>query len=92
MKRAQIIAEYQVDEHGLIRSPGKFEGEMVYVPALWDATLNGEADYIGEDENDNAMRIGLTDEDRAEFPELGAAKSAILWESESGFVYCTLED
>ena len=31
MTRAEVLGQYHVDERGVIRSPGKFEGEMVYV-------------------------------------------------------------
>jgi len=37
MTREQITSEYNIDDNGIIRNPGKFEGEMLYVPYFWDA-------------------------------------------------------
>ena len=34
-----------VNEHGIITDPGKFEGEMCYVPYLWDMVGEGEDEY-----------------------------------------------
>lgn len=36
MTRKEIAETYKVDERGVIRSPGKFEGEPIYVPYFWD--------------------------------------------------------
>jgi hypothetical protein len=41
MTRTEILAQYQVGSDGVIRSPGKFEGEMLYVPFYWDIAMNG---------------------------------------------------
>ena len=68
---------------GIIRSPGKFEGEPMYAPYFYDALLNGFAD---EDEDGVATFI-ITDEDRKLFPMLAEAKSVRLWESEQGFIH-----
>ena len=44
MNRQIIERNYVVDSSGRIRSPGKFEGEMLYVPHFWDAGMSGLAD------------------------------------------------
>lgn len=68
---------------GIIRSPGKFEGEPTYAPYFYDALLNGFADT---DEGDVAT-FDVTDDDRALFPELKDVQHVYLWESEQGFIY-----
>ena len=44
---AKVHAEYTVVD-GIIRNPGKYECECVWVPYYWDLVLDGE----GEDELD----------------------------------------
>lgn len=87
MKRSEILAEFQVDEHGIIRSPGKFEGEMLYAPHF--AEFYGSGEMVGVDEDDNSELYDVSPEDRAEFPEIDADTVAIVtWESDQGFFYC----
>jgi hypothetical protein len=81
MTRKQIESEYKV-ENGVIRSPEKFEGEMVYVPYFWDAFLNGFADR----DNGNVLGFDLTKEDKVEFPELKGRRTVTLYERSDGFV------
>lgn len=82
MTRAEVLELYDVNEHGIITSPGKFEGEMVYCPAFWDASLNGCADV----DDGPTQKFKLTAEDRAEWPELKGRHWLTLYESEQGFV------
>ena len=57
-----------------IASPGKFNGEMLYVPHFWDAFLEGGADFdIGR-----SVGFNLTPEDRKLWPELGKRRRR-LW-------------
>lgn len=70
------------NEGGIINQPGKFEGEMYYVPYFWEESMNG-ADW----EADGVWGIKITDEDRQKFPELAPEDAWIfLEESEQGFV------
>lgn len=80
--RKDILEEYDVDTNGVIRSPGKFEGEMIYAPYFWFLLLDGGAD---EDNGDVAL-FRVTDEDRAQFPELDLVTQISLSEDEQGFV------
>lgn len=90
MNRNDINTNYSPDARGRITAPGKFEAEMLYVPYLWNVVLeDGETDARWEEELCIAT-VSITDTDRKEFPELGDATEAELWESEQGFVYCTL--
>jgi hypothetical protein len=84
MTRAQIEQTYNVRE-AIIYSPGKFEGEPVWAPYFYDLL---EA-TTGEDEDGNAL-IPVTDEDRAEFPELAHAYSVRIRESDEGFVHTSV--
>jgi len=83
MTRQEIETSYRV-ENGVIRSPGKFEGEPVYVPYFWQFYLEGGA----EDDDGETLTFHVTDEDRAMFPELANVRHVFLWESDDGFVAC----
>jgi hypothetical protein len=82
MTRAQIELDYTVDDHGRINSPGKFEGEMVYMPYFWDAYLDGFAD----DDDGETLSFNITPEDREQFPELGCRRTLQLYVRDDGFV------
>lgn len=72
---------YRTDARGRILDPGKFEGEMIYVPYFWEAYLNGFAD------RDDGRIIGfnITPKDRELFPEL-SKRTVRLRETDTGFV------
>jgi hypothetical protein len=80
--RHKIMANYKVDEHGIIRSPGQFEGEKLYVPYFWEAYLNGCAD------RDDGLVLGfdVNADDLREFPELKGRRTVRLMQSDDGFV------
>jgi hypothetical protein len=88
LTRAEIENLYRV-ENGVIRSPGKFEGEPVFVPYLWDWFLEG-GDRYDEDEGVTFELgpVGGADhaEIVAEFPELAHVGSVTLVETDTGFV------
>lgn len=44
-----IKKDYNVDDNGIIRDPGKFEGEMYYVPYYYDLSMNGFSSESGGD-------------------------------------------
>lgn len=79
----QIISGMKFEvENGVIRSPGKFEGERTYVPYYWEAYLNGMAD----DDDGHTLRFDVTAEDKKRFPILSRRKSVHLIETDQGFV------
>lgn len=82
MTRAEILKMYDVDEHGVIRSPGKFEGEMLYVPYFWQAYLNGGAD----NDDGEYLRFDVNEHDLALYPELEGLVMVVLRENGNGFV------
>jgi len=81
--RKAITDSYRVDSSGRIKSPGKFEGEMLYVPHFWDVFLNGGTD---DTEGDDVMVFEVDHDERIAFPELGKKKRVKLRERDDGFV------
>jgi hypothetical protein len=90
--RMGFIPSYDVDEHGYICNPGKFEGEPLYVPYLWECVLNGDGETVDDpDQRDATMDlVMLSGDDKRHFPRLARSDIAILWEDNNGFVYCDL--
>ena len=88
MTRKEIESLYDVDDYGIIRSPGKFESEMIYVPYFWDHLMNGFSEETIWDCDIPVERFIIREEDIREFPELKEfkLKSIDLWESDTGFV------
>lgn len=82
--RARNIDHYEIDSHGIIRSPGKFEGCPRWVPAFWDMYLDGMAD----DETDTGwLLFNLMPGDIQDFPELDRVQQVAINEDEYGFVW-----
>ena len=83
MTREDIQNQYAVDEYGIIRTPGQFEGEPLYVPYFWDAYLNGFADV----DDGKVLKFRITPKDREQFPEIPSRVRWIrLYQCDSGFV------
>jgi len=83
MTRTEIINDYQVDSNGVIRRPGKFEGEPLYVPYFWERGTEGFADL---DEN-GVFGFEVLNADTVIFPELEGINTLALEKSDSGFVH-----
>jgi hypothetical protein len=91
---------YTVDERGIIRSPGKFEGESVSILYWYDAMMNGDGEPIEPDDDDDYdadscedgddEAIGCTFDVTPEECDLLALDTntvrASLYYSEAGFV------
>jgi len=91
MTRKQIESLYTVID-GIITNPGKFEGEAVYVPYFWALTLDGAYDgELHHLDGGPAVVFDVTDEDRAEFPELANVRKVYILETDSGFVVSHVE-
>lgn len=82
MTRQEILMTNLVRENGIIYSPGKFEGEMLYVPYFYDQWNLGMAT---EDYGKVAF-FEFEERDFREFPELNGFYGIALEETESGFV------
>ena len=86
-KRQAILDEYTVDPNGVIRDPGKFEGEPIYAPYFYDALMNGGSDSTEYDGDTPIDVFDVSDEDRQIFPELQGVSEVRCYESEQGFFY-----
>jgi hypothetical protein len=87
--RADILAEYDVDERGVIRNPGKFEAEPCYVPYFWEMTMDGSAETMVWTDESSSYVVEIGDIDKMEWPELPADCAALhMSESDQGFVFC----
>jgi hypothetical protein len=82
MNRTELTSLYKIDDAGRIRSPGQFEGEMIYVPYFWDTYLDGFADR----DDGHVLGFDVTTEDKAEFPELRRRRTVRLIQRDDGFV------
>lgn len=81
MTRQEIEQRYKI-ENGIIRSPGQFEGEAIYVPHFWEAFLDGFADR----DDGRVLGFDVTADDKAEFPELKHRRTVKLYQRDDGFV------
>ena len=80
---AKYAREAYATQAGPITTPGKFEGEMIYVPYFWDLALGGFADR----DNGKVYGFDITKEDRALFPEIPKRQRTVkLVERSDGFV------
>ena len=91
MTREEVLKNYEV-ENGIIKSPGKFEGEPIYVPYFYSLMLEGASenfDYFPDGSTQDTFTI--IEEDIIAFPELKGAKEVIIIEDTAeGFIYSRL--
>lgn len=87
MTRIEVMTLYYVSKHGMIQTRGKFEQEMLYAPHFHEhASYGEELSTIEETGGTYVSLVEVSDEDRTEFPELGAAKYVLVSENDQGFV------
>lgn len=82
MTREEILKQYDVSEDGTITSPGKFQGEMLYMPLFWNAFVEG----LTTTNSHGYLVCEITKEDREEFPELKGRRAIVFDETDQGFV------
>lgn len=88
LTREQLEENYRTNEIGCIASPGKYEGEPLYVPYLWENyVLHGFSTETISTHTETAEVVEITDDIVDEFPELSDVDYVSLEESDSGFVY-----
>lgn len=75
----------------MVSGPGKFEGEPIYSPYLWDIAMNGFSDDIIDDNGSTIDVCFINKEDMAVFPELKGSYAALIFADDIGFVYCVLK-
>jgi predicted nucleic acid-binding Zn-ribbon protein len=93
--RKAVIDDYDVDESGVITTPGRFEGGMIYEPYFWDTITNASSDYDIED-TDGIVHsmVSIMQEEYGYFPELvedgKPAECIHMYVDENGFVFSEL--
>jgi hypothetical protein len=89
--RDHIFNRFSIADNGTIACPGNFEGEMLYVPYFWDASVASVDGYyhgnlLWPDDSETYL-ISITSIDRGLFPEIPADCFSIhLSESSNGSV------
>lgn len=87
-ERDAIIEDYDVSRDGIIHSPGKFEGEMLYAPYFWNWILESEGEEMTDADGTPWTVLDISDEDRTMFPEIHRNIYRVaLRENDQGFVY-----
>jgi len=83
-KFLSTISGYKIDrDYGIISTPGKFKGEMYFVPYFWDMALEGDFD----EDTGEIFTFHITPSDRAFIPDLKGAKKIELYEDGQGFIH-----
>ena len=84
MTREEIIKHYKVNEYGIVERPGKFEGEMLYIPYFYGIYLDGWHNVL----QDGSISIPIEKREKEMFPELGKRKKVVRFNiDEEGFVW-----
>jgi hypothetical protein len=86
--RDHIFNRFSIADNGTIACPGKFEGEMLYVPYFLDASDSSDFhdNLLWPDGSETYLTL-ITSADRELFPEIPADCVSIhLSESDDGFV------
>jgi hypothetical protein len=83
VERPKLEEQYQT-VGGRITTPGKFEGQRLYVPYYYDNYMNGCADR----EDGQVLGFDVYPEDRVEFPELELERrsTVTLWLQDDGSI------
>lgn len=86
--RREIEESYDTypDNPIVIKDPGQFEGQCLWAPYFWEYYLNGFSD----EDLAGVLLFVISEEDKAEWPELAEDFAIALEQSDSGFVYCTV--
>jgi hypothetical protein len=94
---AEVCEAHEADDRGIITSPGKFEGEPLWVAFFWELALLGfEADYEMMADGTAVSIFSVTQGDHEilkSFPSPSEADRIRLYETGDGFVHCdTVKD
>lgn len=85
LDRDQVLKMFKVNDAGIIASPGKYEGEVLYVPSFHDDVINGVCEVVADEQGIfDACKVEASD--RKNFPELQGRKFVALEEDDQGFV------
>jgi hypothetical protein len=83
MKRREIEDLYRIED-GIIRSPGEFQGQALYMPHFWDRFMDDGADENVDDSD--LVCCTVTFEDVMEFPELKLGQVVRFYEDDKGCI------
>jgi hypothetical protein len=83
--RKEIESDYKI-KSGIIQSPGKFEGEPVYIPYFFELILKGMQDTTVYQGGMPIDGFKITPDDIDTFPELGKIKEIAIWQRSDGSV------
>ena len=84
MTRQELESTYGVNRAGVIRTRGKFQGEMIFAPFYYDAGNSGRA----AKEFGNVWYFEVQKDEREIFPELKDCFGIVVTLDE-GFVFST---
>ncbi len=84
--RADIVAQYNVDHAGIVRSLGKFEGSPIWAIYFWEACLDGGSDETIEIGGVQYEWMEVSADDLVQFPELAGTSHVVVWQLDNGFV------
>ena len=92
MTRSEIKDAYHISERGIIISPGKFEGEMLWAPYFYDLMGDGSGEQFSFEEGHGIEFAKLIADDKKQWPELSDCYGISIEESSQGFVHCEVYD
>lgn len=90
-----LLSSYDIDENGLVRTPGQFEGAPTWVVAFWDLATEGWGEALIVDGVTSATGVIITTADiEKNFPTLAGHEdeTVVLWQDENGFVRYAWKD
>jgi len=79
--------QFNVDDHGLITDPGKFEREPWWVPYYWNMDGEDDSYFSGPEGVEVEIRVFYVSEGKViKFSDLNEGDVVHLWEDDLGFV------
>ena len=89
IKVAEIMQEYGISDSEEKRSPGKFEGQPLWVVYFYAMSLDGDGEVLHdmEEDGDVEVKMEVNSEERWVFPDLQDATHVSILEDSVGFAY-----
>ena len=86
---AKAHEDYTVVD-GLIRNPGKYERECVWVPYYWELALDGDGEDEFDEDGESVATRFVVDGEEAEAFGLECGATVEVFEDSQGFVIGTV--
>ena len=80
MTRQDILNQYRVSPAGKIENPGRYEGEMLYIPYFW------EQPELATRDGGRVLGFDISKEDKVQFSELKGRRTVNISISSQGFI------